>query len=226
MIDQTNGILEAQTKKPPRTDPRRIPKPRFPFLIGKRGMTDGKAIAGPWPDILQILQSIIKQGTDTAEKVSRLLKNTAFLESSLDELLARPQTEEAREPPAEAGREEADIPSFLTNLIPALDELERVRRTVMESGLEEWKRGMRISWDKITALLDAHDFRMSARVGMEFNPLHHEAVGTETNPHLPAGSVSSVIENGWLYRDSVLRYAKVMVAVEAAQAETTAEQKG
>ncbi len=157
-------------------------------------------------DFLRILNSILEQCVENGTKISTLLKNAVFLESALDELLDGKQIERAT-----IDGSDNDIRSFFSELIPVLDNLERLKQAVMETGSEEWRSGITLLFERMMELLNSYDFRLSAVTGTAFDPARHEAISTEYNPHLPPGSVSEIVESGWLYQDTVLRYAKVTV---------------
>jgi molecular chaperone GrpE len=160
----------------------------------------------PPDDFLRILNSILEQGVENGAKISTLLKNIVFLESALDGLLDGKQIERAA-----GDGSDNDIRSFFSELIPVLDNLERLKQAVMQTGSEDWRSGITLLFERMMELLNSYDFQLSAVSGMAFDPERHEAVSTEYNSHLPPGSVSEVIESGWLYQDTVLRYAKVTV---------------
>ena len=191
---------------------RRAPRQRFPFFIstcdqrwtmGPEKLSGGEKTPD---DFLRILNSILEQNLENGAKISKLLKNMVFLESVLDELIDGKQIERTT-----IDRSDTDIRSFFSELMPVLDNLERLKQAVMETGSEEWRNGIALLFEKMMELLKTHGFQMSAVTGMAFDPTRHEAISTEYNSHLSAGSISEIIESGWLYKDSVLRYAKVAV---------------
>ncbi len=179
--------------------PRRVPRVRFPFIIAS---VDQKATASP-----ETLKSILEQNIENGTKISKLLKNMVYLESALDELLEGNHIEHA------AG-DELDMSGFFSELIPILDNLDRLRQAVMETGQEEWRDGMDIFHGKMMDLLKSRGFHASAAIGMAFDAARHEAVGATHDPHMPQGSIWEIIEPGWLYGNTVLRYAKVTVVKE------------
>lgn len=180
---------------------RRAPRVRFPFIISG---VDQKATASP-----ETLKSILEQNTENGTKISKLLKNMVYLESALDELLEGNRIEHA----ADDGTE-TDMSGFFSELIPILDNLDRLRQAVMETGQVEWKNGMDIFYGKMMDLLISRGFHPSATVGMAFDATRHEAVGVTYGSDMQQGSISEIIESGWLYGNTVLRYAKVTVVKE------------
>ncbi len=163
-------------------------KQRFPFLISPY---QSKRSAGSF-SADAILNAL-------SEKTSRVLASLSLIESSLDELVEKTNADQR-------WRE------FYQKLIPILDGIDAVRRAIEREGDPSWKRGMEIFSDKLAALLEAHGLLQAARVGMTFDPSRHEAVEACESSLVAPGAVAEVVENGWLYRGHVLRFAKVIVA--------------
>ena len=163
-------------------------KQRFPFLISPcQSKRSGSAL--PADAVLNAL----------SEKISRVLASLSLIESSLDEL-------------AEKTNADQRWRQFYQKLIPILDGIDAVRRAIEREGDPSWKRGMEIFSDKLAALLEAHGLLEAARVGMLFDPSRHQAVDACDTTLVAPGAVAEVVENGWLYRGDILRYAKVVVA--------------
>ena len=113
------------------------------------------------------------------------------------------------------GRENPPVAAtedFFSALIPVLDGLDGIKRSIEEHGQEEWRRGMDIFYRKLLELLARQGLLPAAEEGAPFDPEHHEAVGTEDCDGRPAGSVARVIQQGWIYCRRVLRCAKVTVS--------------
>ncbi len=179
----------------------RKPKPRFPFIISPY---ETEKDGSPGMEILPMLQNILSQNEETKERISKLYKKLGFLESALDDFLNR-------EPP---GREPTgqEMAAFLTRLIPILDSLDSIKRTVEESGQEDWKQGIAFFHEKLINHFASYEFKPSAEIGMAFDPSLHESVGVERQSDLAPGSITEIIQPGWLYKGQVLRFAKVIVA--------------
>jgi molecular chaperone GrpE len=155
-------------------------KQRFPFLISpfeRRADADG----------------------EMKEKSTRMLASLSLIESSLEELLEKTDSE-------------GKWLDFFRSLIPILDGIDALRDAIESGGDPSWKKGMEILSGKISALLETQGFLRTARVGMAFDPARHEAVGAEEASPVSPGDIAEVVENGWHYRGKILRYAKVVVA--------------
>ena len=200
--------------------PRRFSKPRFPFIIAdietvtadrnREASSNGEDRSQrdeSLEEVLRLLQQIGERNELIDERITKLLKRMVVLESSLDELVERAETEQK-----EGDESDSAMRTLFAEILPVLDSLEQLRRAVMESGEEEWQRGVTMLFEKVLNILEARGFRMSASMADKFNPEYHESVGVNCNSHLPEGTITDVIESGWLYNDSVLRYAKVTVS--------------
>jgi len=171
------------------------PKAQFPFIITH---FEHKA---PTP----ALDKLLSLNEENTEKLSALLRKIGFLESSMEfsinEIL-KPQ------------RPQTDIETLFKGLTSVMDSLDSLRRAVAESGEQEWKKGVDFFYEKLLKLLSRFDFTQSARIGMPFDSALHEAVGTNTDSKQPLNTITEIIENGWLYKKKVLKFAKVIVAKE------------
>ena len=192
---------------------RRPPKPRFPFIVESQlGKSVTQSTARSRSDVTfdgirQLFERIVEQYDANDEKTAKILKKIVFLESSLDEIFETDRIERT-----DNNDSDPEFKSFLSDLLPVLDNIERLADLVVESGQKEWVRGITIFHEKILDVLNTRSVRTSAKKGMAFNPAHHESISMDYDSHLPAGSISDIIESGWLYKDSVLRFAKVIVA--------------
>ena len=194
---------------------RKPPKPRFPFIVESYRFGQAAPPAA-WSqgsealvDIKQLLERVKEQCDDNGGRSAMLLKKIVYLESALDELL-----EENRIEQSDTNDSDAGLRSFISELLPVLDNVERLAELVVKSGQKDWIRGVKILHDKAIEVLNSRSVRVSAVRGMKFNPEHHESVNVDFDSQLPAGSISEIVESGWLFKDLVLRYAKVIVSKE------------
>ena len=118
------------------------------------------------------------------------------------------------QPPAES------LGSFFSGLLPIVDGLEAVRRVILQTGKEEWRRGISMSYEKLLEHLAASGLQASARIGEPFDPTLHEALAAAEAPGTEEGCVCEVVQQGWLYRGKLLRFARVVVA-RAGKSEAT-----
>lgn len=157
---------------------------RFPFLIGSAPA-----------------RAATEEGI--ADKLSRMLSSLSLIESSLEEVLEKTDSDEPWR-------------DFYAALIPILDGIAALREAIERAGDPAWRRGMEIVTAKLEALLASRGLEASARVGDPFDPSHHRAAGARRAAGVPPGSIAEVVEAGWTFRGAVVRLATVVVAREDA----------
>ena len=167
------------------------PGPQFPFIINNY---EQKVSAS-------YLEKIVSLNEESVKKISALMTKIGFLESSIDDFIERNESK-------------TDMEAFFKGLIPSIDSLDSIRRAVEDSGEEEWKKGVSIFYEKLLKLFSQFGFKPSAHAGMAFDSMLHETVGSESSSMLPQNTITEVVENGWLYKKKVVRFAKVVIAKE------------
>jgi molecular chaperone GrpE (heat shock protein) len=96
-------------------------------------------------------------------------------------------------------------------ILPVLDSLDRALEAAEEGPLTD---GVRLTRDNLLEALQAEGVK-PIDVGSEFDPNTMEALTTlpASDDH-PDGTVIDTLESGWMYKDRVLRPARVVVAKE------------
>lgn len=187
----------------------RKPKKRFPFIISPYQSIKNKAIesvsaekgkSSPIPEILSLLEKILSQSVETQGKLSGLYKKLGFLESEMDDFLNRES----------AGGEHLNK-DFFIRIIPILDDFEAIKQMAKELGPEEWREGIASFYNKLINCFETYNFKPAAEIGMIFNSSYHESVGIAEESKLNSGSIAEVIQQGWLYGEEILRFAKVIM---------------
>jgi molecular chaperone GrpE len=103
---------------------------------------------------------------------------------------------------------------FFESMLPILDDFDRAskhRETTKET--EEMEKGMDLIHAKLTGILDQKGLKsMDSSVGTAFNTDFHEAITQIPAPSKKMiGKVIDETEKGYLLKDKVIRYAKVVV---------------
>ena len=103
---------------------------------------------------------------------------------------------------------------FFESMLPILDDFDRAskhRETTKET--EEMAKGMDLIHSKLTGILDQKGLKpMDSSVGKAFNTDFHEAITQIPAPSKKMiGKVIDETEKGYLLKDKVIRYAKVVV---------------
>ncbi|MBT4554204.1 MAG: nucleotide exchange factor GrpE, partial [Candidatus Marinimicrobia bacterium] len=103
-----------------------------------------------------------------------------------------------------------DGENVIKGFIPILDDLGRM---IESSNTEDkvLKDGMNMVESKINKFLESLDVKPFGEVGDEMNPKIHDAMMTQTDESKDDQVILSVFENGFTYREKVIRHAKVVV---------------
>ena len=77
-----------------------------------------------------------------------------------------------------------------------------------------WLEGVKLIHRKLGTLLQSEGVSEIETLGAEFNPVEHEAVGTEETSEYPPGYVTQSVRPGYRLHDRIIQPAQVMVARE------------
>ena len=157
-----------------------------------------------------------------SEDSSRALKDAlAALEKDLVEardqvLRARADQENSRRRAArdaENARKFA-LEKFAGELLPVIDNFERaLDAAAKDSAVHE---GLDLSMKLLFGVLEKAGIEVVDPIGEPFDPTYHEAIATVDNPDAQPGSVTEVVQKGYVLNGRLLRAAMVLVAKRAA----------
>ena len=100
-------------------------------------------------------------------------------------------------------------------MIPILNDVDRALSQVDEDDESPVAQGLRLLRNKLWRELEADGIKAIDAKGNEFNPATMEAITTiPASEQFPAGQVIDVLEPGYMYKERVLRAARVVVATE------------
>ena len=109
--------------------------------------------------------------------------------------------------------------SFILKVLPVYDDLGRSVDHLSESNLESIKEGLKLVHDKFTKVLDEQGIKKLETKGKEFDVEYHEALMQQPSSAFPSNIVLEEVESGYLYKDKVIKHAKVIVSQEIEQKE-------
>lgn len=102
---------------------------------------------------------------------------------------------------------------ILKELLPSVDNLERAieqgRNTDDIAALLE---GVEMTFKGILTALEKFGLKLLDGVGEPFDPNFHEAVAMEASSEMPENSILQEFQKGYMYKDRLLRAAKVVVS--------------
>lgn len=104
---------------------------------------------------------------------------------------------------------------LLRELLPVVDDLERaIQHAAPDDPL---RRGVELILSKLLNVLANFGAEPFSAVGEQFDPYRHEAVECLPTDEYPENTVVSEHQRGWMYREKLLRPARVVVATQPAQ---------
>jgi len=106
--------------------------------------------------------------------------------------------------------------SFITKLLPIIDDFERSMDHIDDLGnSNSVKDGIKLVYEKLQKLLHEQGVKKMQTKGEPFNVDYHDALMQRKDDSVPPHTVLEEIESGYLYRDKVIRHAKVIVSEES-----------
>ncbi len=100
----------------------------------------------------------------------------------------------------------------LVRLLPILDDFYRAMDAVPAGDHAPWFSGVELILRKLERFLQDEGVKEIAALGQPFDPNFHEAIGVDSSTDAPSGTVTAVLQRGYLNGDRVLRPAMVRVA--------------
>ncbi len=103
---------------------------------------------------------------------------------------------------------------LIANILPVLEELDLAISHSEPSAEtnDSLLEGIKLIQRKLTGVLESEGVAAIDAVGLMFNPMEHEAVGTEESTEVEPGYITQIVRPGFRLHDRVIRPAQVMVA--------------
>lgn len=106
--------------------------------------------------------------------------------------------------------------SFITKLLPVVDDFERSMEHIDDiDNNTAVKEGIKLVYEKLLKLLNEQGVKKMQTKGEPFNVDFHDALMQRKDTSVPPHTVLEEVESGYLYRDKVIRHAKVIVSEES-----------
>src|SRR6201995_5418957 len=103
--------------------------------------------------------------------------------------------------------------SFIRDLLPVIDNLERALGSDASTSPEQLRQGVQLTLRQLTQLLRLHGVEPEETIGRPFDPLYHEAVSVRHDPSQPHHVILETFQRGYRRGNEVFRPAKVVVNV-------------
>ena len=101
--------------------------------------------------------------------------------------------------------------SFIVELLPVIDNLERALAAGASRDSAQFHQGVEMTLKQLQQLLRQHGVESEEIVGKPFDPHQHEALSQGHDPAKPDHAILEVIQRGYRKGAKVLRPAKVVV---------------
>jgi molecular chaperone GrpE len=108
-------------------------------------------------------------------------------------------------------RAAAQKESFIVELLPVIDNLERALASGASRDSAQFHQGVEMTLKQLQQLLRQHGVESDEIVGKPFDPHQHEALSQGHDSAHPDHTVLTVLQRGYRRGDKVVRPAKVVV---------------
>jgi molecular chaperone GrpE len=103
--------------------------------------------------------------------------------------------------------------SFIVKLLPVIDDFERSLQHIDSTNdSESIKTGLKLVYDKLIKVLEEQGIKKMESVGKPFDVDFHDALMQRKDEKVEPHTVLQEIEPGYIYREKVIRHAKVIVS--------------
>jgi molecular chaperone GrpE len=103
--------------------------------------------------------------------------------------------------------------SLIIKLLPTIDDFERsLEHMNEETDVQKIKEGVQLIYNKLVKTLDDQGVKKMESIGKPFSVEFHEALIQRTDDSVPPHTVIDELETGYMYKDRVIRHAKVIVS--------------
>ncbi len=103
--------------------------------------------------------------------------------------------------------------SLIIKLLPTIDDLDRsLLHFNEETDVQKIKEGVKLIYNKFLKTLDEQGVKRIDSIGQPFNVDFHEALMTRADDSVPPHTVIDELETGYMYKERVIRHAKVIVS--------------
>ena len=117
--------------------------------------------------------------------------------------------------------------SFIVKLLPIVDDFERTLEHIDDiNNNKSVKDGIKLVYEKLLKVLNDQGIKKMQTKGQPFNVDYHDALMQKKDDSVPDNTVLEEIESGYLYRDKVIRHAKVIVSEESSSDDNQISNEG
>lgn len=105
---------------------------------------------------------------------------------------------------------------IIKNILIVYDDMERSISHINDNNnFDSLKKGMELVFEKFTKILNSQGVKKIDAMGKPFDVNFHEALMQQPVNSAPPNTVIQIVEEGYMYKDKVIRHSKVIVSSEA-----------
>ncbi len=108
-------------------------------------------------------------------------------------------------------RAAAQKETFILELLPVIDNLERALAASASASPDQLRHGVHLTVQQLRQLLNRHGIEQGESLGKPFDAHRHEAIGTRHDASQPDHCVLEVVQRGYRRGKDIIRPAKVVV---------------
>ena len=175
-----------------------------------------------WEAKAQELETVAAQGQEQAaewqaeaeQRASGAAEWEEALQAAEEKLQADYQNSKKRMEQRFAIQADEQIMHIMRDLLPVLDNLDRSLEhgSSHETDSEVMQQGVEMTRQAFLDVLSRHGVQpIDVAAGQPFDAELHEAMGTVADPSYPPGTVTTVEQKGYTYRDKLLRPARALI---------------
>jgi len=107
--------------------------------------------------------------------------------------------------------------SFIVKVLAVHEDLQRSLSHIDDENKDALRDGLKLVAEKFTQILDEQGVKKIDAMGKEFDHEYHEALLQQPSEEFPANTVINEVESGYMYKDKVLKHAKVIVSQDVVE---------
>ncbi len=151
------------------------------------------------------------------EKILELEKQNAELKDTLLRKVAEFENYKRRNENEQINLIKYAAEPFIKSILSVYDDFERSLKHIDdENNFEATKKGLQLVFDNFNKILESHGVKKIDAKGQPFDVHLHEALMQQPVDGVEPHTVLEVIEPGYMFKDKVIRHAKVIVSAELA----------
>jgi molecular chaperone GrpE len=114
---------------------------------------------------------------------------------------------------------------FILKILAVYEDLQRSLAHIDDENKDGLKEGLKMVADKFTQILTEQGVKKIDALGKEFDFEFHEALLQQESEDVPPNTIINEVESGYMYKDKVLKHAKVVVSKEAEESKEAQDEK-